>query len=74
MSFFTNLEKQLNLSINRTFSRCYKIERDIAGVPIIRNSKLSFKYRFTSNSRRLGPKYDRDLSHLFALPPKTRKL
>jgi len=40
MQCFTKIEKQLNLSINKTFSSCYKIEHDIAGVPIIRNSKL----------------------------------
>jgi len=41
MQFFTKIEKQLNLSINRTLSSCYKLEHGImAGVPIIRNSKL----------------------------------
>jgi len=40
MQFFTKIEKQLNLSINRTLSSCYKIEPGIAGVPVIRNSKL----------------------------------
>jgi len=40
MQFFAKIEKQLNLSINRTLSSCYKFEHGIAGVPIIRNSKL----------------------------------
>jgi len=56
MQFLQKIEKQVNLSINKNLSSCYKIEHGFAGALIIRNSKLeSFKYRFTSNSPRLYP-------------------
>jgi len=43
MQLFTKIEKQLNLSINKTLSSCYRTEHGIAGVPVIRNSKLWLK-------------------------------